>query len=294
MLAARGTDMASRVTLYHIAPSLCSQKARLALAEKGVAYTGRVVDIGPRMQNYEPWYVRLNPAAVVPTLVHGERVVTDSARIVRYVDAMFPGPSLMPEAPAARADVDALIDRVDRVAFRTLSYGSDRAPHRLLHGVVGFRIRRLERHLRRNPDLAEAYRRKIEDVRDWRRGIVDRAQVEAAREDARRLLDEGQRRLTDGRAFLAGEDYTLADVVWTIAIARLRTLGMGAEVDARPHLRAWYARVRGRPSFEAAGVMERLDPRVVLRIAAPFLLPRLAAAAAALLAIGAVLWSLQG
>ena len=80
------------VKLYQFPASLCSQKVRLALVEKGVEHRQQFVDIELRMQNYEPWYVRLNPHAVVPTLVHGDRVVTDSARIIQHIDETFGGP----------------------------------------------------------------------------------------------------------------------------------------------------------------------------------------------------------
>src|SRR5690606_35009157 len=120
----RGGPAMDDVTLYHALPSLCSQKVRLALAEKGVAYRAREVDIGPSMENYEPWYVRLNPRGVVPTLQHGDRVVTDSARILRYIDANFPGPALLPAEIEARAVAEALLDRQDRLRLRELSYAN--------------------------------------------------------------------------------------------------------------------------------------------------------------------------
>ena len=82
------------VTLYFFHGSLCSQKVRLALEEKNVSYTGRLVNIGPRMENYEPWYMRINPRGVVPTLDHDGHIVTDSARIVVFVDEHFDGPDL--------------------------------------------------------------------------------------------------------------------------------------------------------------------------------------------------------
>jgi tetrachloro-p-hydroquinone reductive dehalogenase len=47
------------VELFHFPPSLCSQKVRLALAEKGVVYDARLVNIGPVLENYEPWYARI-------------------------------------------------------------------------------------------------------------------------------------------------------------------------------------------------------------------------------------------
>jgi glutathione S-transferase len=67
------------LTLYGFPGSLCSQKVRLALAEKGAAYQNRLVDIELRLQNYEPWYLRLNPRGVVPTLVHGDHVSGSSS-----------------------------------------------------------------------------------------------------------------------------------------------------------------------------------------------------------------------
>jgi glutathione S-transferase len=43
--------MESAVTLYAFPRSHCSQKVRLALAEKQVAYANRFVDIEMRLQN---------------------------------------------------------------------------------------------------------------------------------------------------------------------------------------------------------------------------------------------------
>jgi tetrachloro-p-hydroquinone reductive dehalogenase len=85
----------SDVVVYNIPPSLCSQKVRLVLVEMGVPFRNHWMDIGPTAENYEPWYVKLNPKCVVPTLVHGDEVVTDSAVIMRYVAETFEGPTLI-------------------------------------------------------------------------------------------------------------------------------------------------------------------------------------------------------
>lgn len=282
--------MTSDVTLFHIWPSLCSQKVRLVLAEKGVPYADRLVDIGPRMQNYEPWYVRLNPAAVVPTLLHKERVVTDSARIVRYVDEAFEGPALGAADDAERAALDAWIARVDAIDFRALSYGAlEGVKQRVAWLAVGARLRRLERHRARNPDLAEAYTAKIADVQAWRGSFVDAAAVARVRAEAHALLDAAEEVLATGRPWLPGERYTLADVMLTVAAARLVFLGWAGEVGARPALSRWYGRVRSRPSFQQAKLMERFHPGIMVQVIAPWLLPRLGAALA-LLGLG--VWGL--
>ena len=124
--------MKADVTLFAFPPSHCSQKVRLALAEKHVAYTNRFVDIELRLQNFEPDYLRLNPRGVVPTLVHGEKVVTDSAKIIRYIDDAFDGPGLSPDDEADRRLMDEWIELQDRLRIRELTFGS-------MKGAVGIR-----------------------------------------------------------------------------------------------------------------------------------------------------------
>jgi glutathione S-transferase len=62
------------LALYHNDMSLCAQKVRLGLAEKGVEWESHhlVLRAGEHQQ---PWYRKLNRRAVVPTLVDGDKVV---------------------------------------------------------------------------------------------------------------------------------------------------------------------------------------------------------------------------
>jgi glutathione S-transferase len=55
--------------LYHNDMSTCAQKVRFALAEKGVRWQSRHLDLRAR-DHQRPEYLRLNPNAVVPTIVH--------------------------------------------------------------------------------------------------------------------------------------------------------------------------------------------------------------------------------
>jgi len=89
--------------LYHGRTSVCSVKARLALAEKGVEWESQLLTL--QGDQFDPIYVKLNPGAVVPTLVHDGRSIIESTVIMHYVDDAFPGPSLMPEDAASRAKV---------------------------------------------------------------------------------------------------------------------------------------------------------------------------------------------
>ena len=86
--------------LYHSINSVCAQKVRIALAEKGQTAKDHLMTL--QGDQNDPAYMKINPNGVVPTLVHDGQVITDSSLILYYIDDVFPDPSLMPNAPAAR------------------------------------------------------------------------------------------------------------------------------------------------------------------------------------------------
>lgn len=252
--------MESDLVLYAFPGSLCSQKVRLALAEKRVPYENRFVDIELRLENYEPWYLRLNPRGVVPTLVHEDHVVTDSARILRYIGEAFEGPSLIPEGTYEREGMEKWIEQQDVLHMRELSYAS-------LKGMIGFVLRRVSMPLRMaklrrlrdaNPDLAERYEAKIEDVRQWRASIASRPEITEIRSNLEQVLRRVEEQLGKTR-YLAGDTYSLADVAWTCVLARLTMLGLAAPLWGKgrsPQVEAYYERLRLRPSFAVADIWE--------------------------------------
>ena len=73
------------LTLYHHGSSACAAKVRFALAEKGLPWESRYVDI-LKGEQFEPAFLALNPKAVVPVLVHDGTVLTESTVICEYVE----------------------------------------------------------------------------------------------------------------------------------------------------------------------------------------------------------------
>ena len=60
--------------LYHSINSVCAQKVRIALQEKGQEAKDHIMTL--RGDQYEPAYLKLNPNGVVPTLIHdGEPII---------------------------------------------------------------------------------------------------------------------------------------------------------------------------------------------------------------------------
>ncbi len=95
MLDPRGS--AATVTLYGVAPSSYTRTARLALAEKGVAYT--LHECGP----HGPEILAVNPLGNLPAFTDGDFALYETSAIVRYIDESFDGPALLPGSIAGRA-----------------------------------------------------------------------------------------------------------------------------------------------------------------------------------------------
>src|SRR3970282_1138529 len=86
--------------LYHGTTSVCAQKARLTLAEKGLKWGSHGMALNG--DQLHPAYLKLNPNGVVPTLVHDGNVIVESTVIMHYLDDTFPEALLMPRHPLDR------------------------------------------------------------------------------------------------------------------------------------------------------------------------------------------------
>ena len=88
--------------LYHHGSSVCAAKVRLAMAEKNLEWDGVYIDI-LKGEQFDPEYLKLNPKAVVPTLIHDDTVIPDSTVIIEYLDHLQPETSVHPIDPWERA-----------------------------------------------------------------------------------------------------------------------------------------------------------------------------------------------
>lgn len=91
--------------LYHDSDSIMSFKVRFCLAEKGLGWQEHRTILG-RFENLTPQYMKINPDAVVPTLIHDGEVILESTVINEYLDEVFPSPSLKPATPLERARME--------------------------------------------------------------------------------------------------------------------------------------------------------------------------------------------
>ena len=100
------------LTLYDGTTSVCAIKVRLALLEKGIVFDSHNIDLRAGEQ-FDPGYLKLNPNAVVPTLVDSDDVIIESSVILQYLEDTQPDPSLLPDGALERAQMRVWMKRVD-------------------------------------------------------------------------------------------------------------------------------------------------------------------------------------
>jgi maleylacetoacetate isomerase len=93
--------------LYNYFRSSASYRVRIALALKGIDYAYRPVHL-VKNEQFNESYAAVSASRLVPTLVDGDAVLTQSLAICEYLDETHPEPPLMPLDALGRARVRAL------------------------------------------------------------------------------------------------------------------------------------------------------------------------------------------
>ena len=94
--------------LWHAWACPYCMRVRVALAEKGIPYRSREIDLAAK----PPDLFGLNPKGAVPVLVDGPAVIVGSLRILEHLCERWPEPPLFPVRVGHEAVVRAY-DRVD-------------------------------------------------------------------------------------------------------------------------------------------------------------------------------------
>jgi glutathione S-transferase len=90
------------------ANSINVMKVLWAADECGITYER--TDVGGAFGGNEPWYLKMNPNGVVPTIDDGGRVIWESNSAVRYLAAKYAAGTLWPTDPGQRSEADRWMD----------------------------------------------------------------------------------------------------------------------------------------------------------------------------------------
>lgn len=226
------------VHLFHSPFSNCSQRSRLVLEEKGIAWESHAIDL-MAFEHLTPDYQSLHPKGVVPALVHDGVAVVESHDIIQYLDDHFPGPALMPQSAEEKARVMPWMELGDalQISIKTLTYDRIFRP-KFPPDEEKFAFYAAHQ---RNPALVDFYRRYLEGFdSNTLEQCVATVDAFLARADA----------ALAGQPHLAGDDVSLADFSAVVNVHRAGRLGL--PLGDYPRLSAWYDRMASRPSFHNA------------------------------------------
>lgn len=108
------------IKLYYHPASTTSLSVLLFLAEAAVPFEGIVVDIMTGAQR-KPEFLALNPRGLVPVLVDGDFLLTESSAILKYLADRFESPTY-PRDPRKRARINERMDWINTDVARDMTY----------------------------------------------------------------------------------------------------------------------------------------------------------------------------
>ena len=232
--------------LYHQGSSVCAAKVRFALAEKELEWRGHYMDILAADQ-FAPAYIKLNPKAVVPTLVDDENVVVESTVIYEYLEEVFPAVRLAPDDAGRRAKMRLWTKAVDEDLHPACGELTFVSCHRHIINRLGPEGR--EKFLNSTPPssvTASWHSRKRTLVGEGFAAVGVEVKVKLYDD----YLGKMEAALQDSD-WLVGDSFSLADVALTPYVNRLDMLSMSGLWEAnRPRVADWFARIKARPAFK--------------------------------------------
>ena len=89
-----GVHMSGEIVFYHN-PQSRARMVHWMLEEVAVPYRTVIVDF-QKQEHKTPEFLALNPMGKLPTLVHGDTVITETAAIIAYLADAFPAAGLAP------------------------------------------------------------------------------------------------------------------------------------------------------------------------------------------------------
>ena len=243
------------LVLYHHDKSTCSQKVRICLAEKGVEWENRPVDLA-NGENLSPEYLAINPNGVVPAFVHDGRPVIESTVMCEYIDEVWPAePKLSPVDPVERAEMRAWLRFIDEVPSMAIR-------------VPSFQNRFLERFLAMSEAEYAAFRDRNTLRREFFMRLNRTGFSDAEYDNSIRQLEMTVARMDkalENGPWLIGAQYTIADICVAPLFQRMEDLGLSDIWADTPRVADWFERIKTRPAYqeafyEGSRLTDELDP----------------------------------
>ncbi len=207
------------IILYDCATAPSPRRARILLAEKGIAHDTVQVDLA-RGEQLGAAYRDINPQCTVPALRTEEgALLADNAAIAAYLEARYPEPAVMGRTPQEKAEIASWNWRIEFEGLlaiaETLRNGSPAMADRALPGPVNYA---------QIPELAQRGQARVQH-----------------------FFETLNARLA-GRDFIAAGQFSLADITAVVAVDFARVVRVKPG-EQHPELLRWRAAMALRPSM---------------------------------------------
>lgn len=200
--------------LHDLSAGMHPRRVRIFMAEKGISIPRREVDALHRA-NAEPGFLRLNPLGRLPVLeLDDGTAISESLAICRFLETLYPNPSLMGRTLRETALIDMWTLRMEFELSRPIAQV-------FLH-------------------TGEFYRDRIEQVPEV---------AAQARSHALATMQWLDSELA-GRQHMADDVYSMADIVAQCAFVLGKAVGLRIPPEMA-HLSRWFAAVTARPTARA-------------------------------------------
>jgi len=195
-------------------PAPNPRRVRIFLAEKGIDLPETAIDLRKREHKSDEHRAR-NSLGQVPTLeLDDGACISETVAICRYFEETQPQPPLFGSTPVEKANVDMWVRRIEFIMMTPVG-NFWRHAHPYTAAL-----------LTQYKDFGESNRHAYAGAQRW--------------------LDHE----LGGRAFIAGDAYTMADICALSTMDFASWIGLGPEPDL-VNLDAWHERVSARPSATA-------------------------------------------
>jgi glutathione S-transferase len=207
------------ITLYDFSRAPSPRRARILLAEKGIAHETVIIDMMTSEQMGDA-YRAINPSCTIPALkLEDGCILTDNAGIIAWAEAVFPEPPLLGITALEKAEIASWNARIEG------------------EGMMA---------------IAEALRNSSPAMQDRALpGPDNHAQIPALAERGLKRLgiffDMLNARL-EARDFVATDRFSLADITAVVAVDFARAVRMKPG-ENHQNLLAWRQRMAERPSM---------------------------------------------
>lgn len=190
---------------------------RMFMAEKGIDLPKEEIDIRGGVNRQSDFMSKVNPSGQLPALqLEDGTVIAEITAICEYLEDKHPSPPLIGKTAEEKAETRMWTRRVDLNICEPMANG-----FRFAEGLKMFQNR-----TRCLPEAAEGLKKSAQDKLTWLDGQLA------------------------GKQFLAGDRFTLADVLLFSFVDFFAKIGQPLNEENK-NVKAWYDRVKARPSAAA-------------------------------------------